>query len=139
MAVGIGGPATIVLQEPVNPGASFQRTKKRGAVSRAPSAQAVEALERGASYDSFVCAAGYLIGEYGVLLKEVPPLKQFKLLHDRFVSTSPDTKASRYPNSPVPREQVFRGALLESLTVKIEVQRKPHLGVSFLMYHFSEV
>ena len=54
--------------------------------------QVVEALERGASYDTFVCASGYLLGEYGTLLPDVAPTKQFKLLHDRFVAASPETK-----------------------------------------------
>ncbi len=52
----------------------------------------MEALERGASYDTFVCAAGYLLGEYGTLLSNVPATKQFSLLHERFVSASLETK-----------------------------------------------
>ena len=56
--------------------------------------QAVEGLQRGASHDTFVSAAGYIIGEYGHELKDVPASQQFKLLHQRFVAASSETKAS---------------------------------------------
>ena len=69
--------------------------------------QAVEALERGASYDTFVCAAGYLIGEYSTLLNDVAPLKQFKLLHDRFLAASQETKVKITSRRDLARTTLF--------------------------------
>lgn len=54
--------------------------------------QAVEALQRGASNEPLVCVAGYLLGEYGKLLQDVPIHSQFALLQERFVSTSPEAR-----------------------------------------------
>ena len=56
-------------------------------------AQAVEALQRGASNEPLVCVAGYVLGEYGKLLTDVPIHSQFSLLQERFVSVSPEAKA----------------------------------------------
>lgn len=54
----------------------------------------MEALQRGASNEPMVCVAGYLLGEYGRLLTDIPTSAQFALLQERFVSTSPEAKAS---------------------------------------------
>lgn len=57
-----------------------------------------EALRRGASYEVFVKCTGYILGEYGPRLAaagEVPLLEQFKLLQERFVAASPETKVGR--------------------------------------------
>ena len=46
----------------------------------------------------FVKCTGYLLGEYGPLLAaggEAPLADQFRLLQDRFVAASPETKARR--------------------------------------------
>lgn len=51
----------------------------------------------------FVKCSGYLIGEYGRLLPDVPVLDQFRLLHTRFLAAAPDTKVrplSGLPLSP---------------------------------------
>lgn len=56
---------------------------------------AVEALRRGASYEVFVKCTGYLLGEHGHLLsaaREVPLLEQFRLLQERFLAATTDTK-----------------------------------------------
>ncbi|KAK9803215.1 hypothetical protein WJX73_004463 [Symbiochloris irregularis] len=55
--------------------------------------KAMEALQRGASNEPMVCVAGYLLGEYGRLVTDVPISAQFALLQERFVSTSPEAKA----------------------------------------------
>ena len=55
--------------------------------------QAVEALQRGASNEPLVCVAGYVLGEYGRLLADIPIHAQFLLLQERFVSVSPEAKA----------------------------------------------
>ena len=55
-------------------------------------AQVVEALQRGASNEALVCVAGYVLGEYGRLLPDVPIHAQFLLLQERFVSVSPEAK-----------------------------------------------
>lgn len=46
----------------------------------------------------FVKCTGYLLGEHGHLLSaagEVPLLDQFRLLQERFLAASPDTKVGR--------------------------------------------
>ena len=68
--------------------------------------QAVEALQRGASNEPLVCVAGYVLGEYGRLLTDVPIHAQFALLQERFVSVSADAKASFF-SSPVHAGQIF--------------------------------
>ena len=58
----------------------------------------VEALSRGASFDVFVKCTGHILGEYGPRLAasgDTPLLEQFKLLHERFVAASPETKVSK--------------------------------------------
>ncbi|MCJ1422498.1 hypothetical protein MMC29_000378 [Sticta canariensis] len=55
--------------------------------------KAVEALQRGASNEPLVCVAGYLLGEYGKLLQDVPIHSQFALLQERFIVVSPEAKA----------------------------------------------
>lgn len=55
--------------------------------------RAYEALQRGASYEVFVKCAGYLIGEYGRQLADVPSMDLFKYLHQRFLTATPETKA----------------------------------------------
>ena len=52
----------------------------------------LEALQQGASHDALVCCAGYVLGEYGRLVKEVPTHVQFALLHERFLTVSNETK-----------------------------------------------
>ena len=54
--------------------------------------QVLEALQQGASHDALVCCAGYVLGEYGRLVKEVPTHVQFALLHERFLTVSNETK-----------------------------------------------
>ena len=57
-----------------------------------------EALARGASFEVFLKCTGYVLGEYGRLLSaggEVPLLEQFRLLQQRFVAASPETKVGR--------------------------------------------
>ena len=61
--------------------------------------QALEGLQRGARHDTYISAAGYIIGEYGHELKDVPAMEQFRLLHERFISSSSDTKVLTFvPN-----------------------------------------
>ena len=78
--------------------------------------QVVEALERGASYDTFVCASGYLLGEYGTLLPDVAPTQQFKLLHDRFVAASPDTKVGADRLAVEPAQMIKVGGIWSTLS-----------------------
>ena len=61
--------------------------------------QVLEALQQGASHDALVCCAGYVLGEYGRLVKEVPTHVQFALLHERFLTVSNETKvgSKRHP------------------------------------------
>jgi hypothetical protein len=54
--------------------------------------QVLEALQKGASHDALVCCAGYVLGEYGRLVPEVPSHVQFALLHERFITVSNETK-----------------------------------------------
>lgn len=54
--------------------------------------QAMEGLKRGSSHDTYICAAGYLIGEYGSEVKSATPLEQFKLLQSSFLTSAVDTK-----------------------------------------------
>lgn len=54
--------------------------------------QVLEALQQGASHDALVCCAGYVLGEYGRLVPEVPTHVQFALLHERFLTVSNETK-----------------------------------------------
>lgn len=61
--------------------------------------QVLEALQQGASHDALVCCAGYVLGEYGRLVPEVPTHVQFALLHERFPTVSNETKA-RPPTAP---------------------------------------
>lgn len=62
----------------------------------------MEGLQRGATHDTFVCAAGYLIGEYGGRLEEVAAMEQFRLLQNCFLTSSVETKVSSYGmNAPV--------------------------------------
>ena len=56
----------------------------------------LEALQHGASHDALVCCAGYILGEYGRLVPEVPSHVQFALLHERFLTVSNETKASPF-------------------------------------------
>ena len=56
----------------------------------------VEALQRGASNESLVCVAAYVLGEYGRLLSDVPVQAQFLLLHERFAALSSDAKARHH-------------------------------------------
>lgn len=60
------------------------------------STQAVEGLKRGTSHDTYICAAGYLIGEYGASVKSVTPLEQFKLLQASFLTSAVDTKVGSF-------------------------------------------
>ena len=55
--------------------------------------QALEALQRGAVHEALVCCAGYLLGEYGRLVADVPAHVQFALLQERFVAVSSEAKA----------------------------------------------
>ena len=73
------------------------------------SAQVLEALQQGASHDALVCCAGYVLGEYGRLVPEVPTHVQFALLHERFLTVSNETKVRTFqphgsPNPPIRRE-----------------------------------
>ena len=54
--------------------------------------QVLEALQQGASHNALVCCAGYVLGEYGRLVPEVPTHVQFALLHERFLTVSNETK-----------------------------------------------
>ena len=54
--------------------------------------QVLEALQQGASHDALVCCAGYVLGEYGRLVPEVPTHVQFALLQERFLTVSNETK-----------------------------------------------
>ena len=54
--------------------------------------QAVEGLKRGSGHDTYVCAAGYLIGEYGAQVQSATPVEQFKLLQGSFLTSAVDTK-----------------------------------------------
>lgn len=54
--------------------------------------QVLEALQDGASHDALVCCAGYVLGEYGRLVPEVPSHVQFALLQERFLTVSNETK-----------------------------------------------
>lgn len=56
--------------------------------------QAIEGLKRGSRHDTYLCAAGYLIGEYGAQVKSTPPVEQFKLLQGPFLAAAVDTKVS---------------------------------------------
>ncbi len=56
--------------------------------------KAVEGLKRGSGHDTYVCAAGYLIGEYGSQLKSTTPVEQFKLLQASFLTSAVDTKVA---------------------------------------------
>lgn len=58
--------------------------------------QAVEGLKRGAGHDTYVCAAGYLIGEYGTEANAVAPLEQFKLLQACFLTSAVETKVALF-------------------------------------------
>lgn len=52
-----------------------------------------DVLKRGASHESLVCTAAYILGEFGRLIAaEVPPMEQFKLLHALFPPASQPTK-----------------------------------------------
>ena len=62
----------------------------------------LEALQQGASHDALVCCAGYVLGEYGRLVKEVPTHVQFALLHERFLTVSNETKVGCERHPPVP-------------------------------------
>ena len=64
--------------------------------------QVLEALQQGASHDALVCCAGYVLGEYGRLVPEVPTHVQFALLHERFLTVSNETKAKSSHLSPLP-------------------------------------
>ena len=64
--------------------------------------QVLEALQQGASHDALVCCAGYVLGEYGRLVKEVPTHVQFALLHERFLTVSNETKVGCGEHPPVP-------------------------------------
>ena len=55
--------------------------------------QALEALQRGAVHEALVCCAGYLLGEYGRLVADVPAHVHFALLQERFVAVSSEAKA----------------------------------------------
>lgn len=55
-------------------------------------AQVLESLQDGASHDALVCCAGYVLGEYGRLVPEVPTHVQFALLQERFLTVSSETK-----------------------------------------------
>ena len=57
------------------------------------SVQVLEALQQGASHNALVCCAGYVLGEYGRLVPEVPTHVQFALLHERFLTVNNETKA----------------------------------------------
>lgn len=57
--------------------------------------QVLEALQDGASHDALVSVAGYVLGEYGRLVPEVPSHVQFALLHERFLTVSNETKVGR--------------------------------------------
>jgi hypothetical protein len=62
--------------------------------------RALEALRRGASYEVFVKATGWLLGEHGpglAVAGEAPLLDQFRLLQERFVAASPETKVGGGP------------------------------------------
>lgn len=61
----------------------------------------LEALQQGASHDALVCCAGYVLGEYGRLVPEVPTHVQFALLQERFLTVSNETKA-RLPPTSIP-------------------------------------
>jgi len=54
--------------------------------------QVLEALQQGASHNALVCCAGYVLGEYGRLVPEVPTHVQFALLQERFLTVSNETK-----------------------------------------------
>ena len=64
--------------------------------------QVLEALQQGASHDALVCCAGYVLGEYGRLVPEVPTHVQFALLHERFLTVSNETKVGCDGHLPVP-------------------------------------
>lgn len=65
--------------------------------------QALEALQRGAVHEALVCCAGYLLGEYGRLVADVPAHVQFALLQERFVAVSSEAKArARDPGAASP-------------------------------------
>ncbi len=55
-------------------------------------AQVLESLQDGASHDALVSCAGYILGEYGRLVPEVPTHVQFALLQERFPVVSTETK-----------------------------------------------
>ncbi len=55
-------------------------------------AQVLESLQDGASHDALVSCAGYILGEYGRLVPEVPTHVQFALLQERFPVVSSETK-----------------------------------------------
>ncbi|BDA41202.1 AP-2 complex subunit alpha-1 [Coccomyxa sp. Obi] len=52
----------------------------------------LESLQDGASHDALVSCAGYILGEYGRLVPEVPTHVQFALLQERFPVVSTETK-----------------------------------------------
>ena len=60
--------------------------------------QAIEGLKRGSGHDTYVCAAGYLIGEYGSQVKSATPVEQFKLLQGSFLTSAVDTKVHLCPS-----------------------------------------
>lgn len=60
-------------------------------------AQVLESLQDGASHDALVSCAGYILGEYGRLVPEVPTHVQFALLQERFPVVSTETKVSFLP------------------------------------------
>jgi len=79
---------------PAAPAAPAPRTRRP---TRHARAQALEALQRGAAHEALVCCAGYLLGEYGRLVADVPAHMQFALLQERFVAASSEAKARARP------------------------------------------
>ena len=72
-------------------------------------AQVLESLQDGASHDALVSCAGYILGEYGRLVPEVPTHVQFALLQERFPVVSTETKVC------IPAEFSFGNAARHSI------------------------
>ena len=88
--------------------------------------QAIEGLKRGSRHDTYLCAAGYLIGEYGAQIKSTPPVEQFKLLQGPFLAAAVDTKVSLHF---IPHNQV---AITSDIYDAIHAV-KPVLSLSILL------